>query len=70
MSLSRQIAHNTILQSVGKIIATILGVIAFSLMTRYLDTAGFGAYTTIASFLQFFGIMAGIALMVLLLIFE
>ncbi|MBI4268629.1 flippase [Candidatus Uhrbacteria bacterium] len=72
MSLSRQIAHNTILQSVGKIIATILGVIAFSLMTRYLDTAGFGAYTTIASFLQFFGIIAdcGLSLMAIQMMSE
>lgn len=72
MSLSHQIAHNTIIQSVAKIITTLLGIVAFGMMTRYLDTAGYGAYTTITSFLQFFGIIAdcGLSLMAIQMMSE
>jgi len=62
MSLTRKIAHNTIYQAIGKIIATILGVIAIALMTRYLGQEGFGQYTTIVAFLQFFGILVDMGL--------
>lgn len=62
MSLTRQVAHNTIYQAVGKVLATILGVLAIALMTRYLGQAGFGQYSTIIAFLQFFGIMVDMGL--------
>ncbi len=62
MSLTRQVAHNTIYQAIGKIIATVLGVVAIALMTRYLGQEGFGQYTTIIAFLQFFGIMVDMGL--------
>ncbi len=62
MSLTRQVAHNTIYQAVGKIIATILGVVAIALMTRYLGQTGFGQYSTIIAFSQFFGIMVDLGL--------
>lgn len=62
MSLTRQVARNTIQQAVGKIIATILGVAAIALMTRYLGQTGFGQYTAIIAFLQFFGIMVDMGL--------
>lgn len=72
MSLAHQIAHNTAIQSIGKIITTLLGIVAFGMMTRYLDTAGYGAYTTITSFLQFFGIIAdcGLSLMAIQMMAE
>jgi len=65
MSLGKQIAYNTFLQTVAKIIGTILAVIAFGMMARYLDQKGFGAYTTITAFLQFFGILVDMGLSVI-----
>jgi O-antigen/teichoic acid export membrane protein len=57
MSLTRQIAHNTLIQIAGKIITTLLGLIAIAMMTRYLGAERFGWYITAISFLQFAGIL-------------
>lgn len=65
MSLSRSIAYNSLLQLFAKIVGTLFAVIAFGLMARYLDTDGFGAYTTITAFLQFFGILVDMGLTVI-----
>lgn len=65
MTLTRRIAHNAIIQIAGKIIGTVLGVIAIGLMTRYLGREGFGQYTTIIAFLQFFGIVIDFGLNVM-----
>jgi O-antigen/teichoic acid export membrane protein len=62
MSLSKKVAQNTLIQIVGKIISTILGLLALALMTRYLGAAGFGAYTTIVTFISFFAIIADLGL--------
>lgn len=62
MKLSAQVAYNTIVQIIGKIISTILGLVAVAIMARYLQAAGFGQYTTIITFLSFFGIMADFGL--------
>jgi O-antigen/teichoic acid export membrane protein len=57
MSTTRQIAHNTLIQIVGKAISTFLGLIALGMMTRYLGQEQFGWYITVISFLGFVGIM-------------
>lgn len=62
MTLSAQVAYNTIIQIIGKAIATILGLAAIAVMARYLREIGFGQYTTIITFLSFFGIMADFGL--------
>ncbi|MBI4812347.1 oligosaccharide flippase family protein [Candidatus Falkowbacteria bacterium] len=62
MTLSARIAYNTIIQIAGKIISTALGLIAVAIMTRHLGTLGFGQYTTIITFLSFFGIIADLGL--------
>ncbi|MBU0636754.1 MAG: flippase [Patescibacteria group bacterium] len=62
MRLVTKIAYNVIVQIIGKIIATILGLIAIAVMTRYLGQAGFGQYTTIITFLSFFGMIADLGL--------
>lgn len=62
MSLTRQVAHNMIYQISGKIISTALGLVALAMMTRYLGQEGFGGYTTIIAFLQFFGILVDFGL--------
>ena len=70
MSLTKKIAHNTIIQFAGKVLSTILGVITISIMARYLGAEGFGQYSTVVAYLQLFGILAdlGLALTVVRLI--
>lgn len=58
MSLTRRVAHNAFLQTLGKGFSVILGALAFSLMARYLGASRFGDYTTITSFGTFFSTMA------------
>lgn len=62
MSLTRKIAHNTLLQFTSKVIGTALGLVTISLMTRALGQAGFGYYSTVMGFLQFFGILVDFGL--------
>lgn len=57
MSLAFNLAKNTVYQILGKGLGIILGLITVGLMTRYLGQTGFGYYTTIISFLQFFGVV-------------
>lgn len=57
MSLKKQLAHNTAAQVGGKIISTLLGLIAIGILTRYLGTEQFGWYITTLAFLQFFAIL-------------
>jgi len=57
MTTTRAIAHNTIVQIIGKIISTLLGLAAIFMMTRYLGQEKFGWYITATSFLQFFAIL-------------
>jgi O-antigen/teichoic acid export membrane protein len=58
MRLSTKIAYNSIAQISGKAVTTVLGLAAVMIMARYLGAQGFGAYTTIMTFLSFFGILA------------
>ena len=64
MSLNRKVAHNTIVQIVGKIITTILGLVALGMMTRYLGQEKFGWYITVTAFLQFAGILIDFGMIV------
>lgn len=57
MSLTRKIAHNTIVQIIGRGGAGVLAVVAISFITRYLGREGFGYYTTVIAFLQFIAIL-------------
>lgn len=62
MTLSTKIAHNTIIQILSKVIATILGLATIAIMTRYLGKSGFGDYTTIIIYLTFFATIADLGL--------
>jgi O-antigen/teichoic acid export membrane protein len=62
MRLSAKIFYNTIIQIGGKVIATILGLAAVAIITRYLGLIGFGEYTTIVTFLSVFGVLADLGL--------
>lgn len=57
MSLTRKLAHNTITQIAGKVVSTLLGLVAIGIMTRYLGQEQFGWYVIAISFLQFVGIL-------------
>jgi len=62
MKLSTKVAYNAIVQAVSKFIATILGLVAIALITRYLGQTGFGQYTTIITFISFFAVIADLGL--------
>ncbi|MDP2693026.1 MAG: flippase [bacterium] len=64
MSLTRKVAHNTIVQIVGKVITTILGLVALGMVTRYLGQEKFGWYITVTAFLQFAGILIDFGMIV------
>lgn len=62
MSLAKKIAHNTIIQIAGKVVSTIIGLLALAFITRYLGRTGFGEYTTVLTFLTFFAVIADFGL--------
>lgn len=67
MSLRRAIAKNTFIQVGGKIIGMALSLIAAGMTFRYLSAAGFGRYTAVLSFLQFFGTVMDFGLYIILI---
>lgn len=62
MNLFAKVAYNTIIQIASKVVATVLGLFAIALITRYLGQAGFGQYTTAITFLSFFAVLADLGL--------
>ncbi len=66
MSLTRAIAGNTVTQVAGRFIGTILGLLTVGIMTRSLGRAGYGEFTTVTTFLQFFGILVDFGLSITL----
>lgn len=62
MNLYAKVAKNTIIQIIGKVISTMLGLLAIAMITRYLSLTGFGEYTTITTFLAFFAVIADLGL--------
>ena len=51
------VSKQTLIQLSGKLASTLLGLVVVAIMTRGLQTAGFGQYTTVVAFLQAFGIV-------------
>ncbi|OGL77389.1 hypothetical protein A3J43_03740 [Candidatus Uhrbacteria bacterium RIFCSPHIGHO2_12_FULL_54_23] len=62
MSLTRTIAHQTIIQIAAKIFSVVLGVLTIGFITRYLGQEGYGHYTTAISFVFFFAVVADLGL--------
>lgn len=58
----RSISGQTLVQLAGKAGSTLLGLLVVSLLTRNLGQAGFGEYTTVITYLQFFGILVDFGL--------
>lgn len=66
MTTSRTIAWNTIVQFIGKIISTAIGVIVVGLMARHLGQIGFGLYSTANAYFQIFVLLLDLGLNVTL----
>lgn len=62
MSLTKSVARNMALQIFGRTLGTMLGLFAIAILTRYLGPAGYGGFTTVTSFLQFFGVLVDFGL--------
>lgn len=60
--LARKIALNTIVAVTGRIIATVLALVVFSILTRYLGVSGFGEYVTVMAYLSVFNIFTDLGL--------
>jgi len=58
MSLTRKVFYNTTVQIIGKVLTTLISLILVAKLTRYLGVAGYGQYTTIFAFTQFFAVLA------------
>lgn len=58
MSKTRKVASNTIVQIIGKVITTLISLVLVAALTRYLGVAGFGKFTTIFAYTQFFAVLA------------
>lgn len=57
-SKTKLVALNTIAQIAGKVITTALSLYIIALLTRYLGVAGYGAYTTIFTYVGFWAVIA------------
>jgi O-antigen/teichoic acid export membrane protein len=66
MSLTRSIAHNTMIQIVGRVISTMLTLVVFFLVARHLGVDQYGALTTATAFLQLFGLVVDLGLYIYL----
>jgi len=55
---TKKIAANTIIQVIGKVITTAIAVVMLAYLARYLGVGGYGNYTTVFAFLEFFAIIA------------
>lgn len=62
MSLTRKIAYNTLVQSVGRVLSAFIGFGVIAATARYLGRAGFGQYTTVMAFSGFFSTIAGMGI--------
>ena len=58
MSLTRKIAHQTIIQTLGKVFGLVIALISIGLITRYLGAEKYGVYTAVLVFLNLFGVLA------------
>lgn len=58
MSYTRKVAYNTGVQVIGKVLTTLISLFLVAALTRYLGVGGYGQYTTIFAYIQFFGVFA------------
>jgi O-antigen/teichoic acid export membrane protein len=68
MISAQSLAKNCTIQTIGKVLSILLGLVTIAIITRALGTEQFGEYTTIATYLQFFGILVDFGLTLTLLV--
>ncbi|OGL62675.1 hypothetical protein A3C09_02760 [Candidatus Uhrbacteria bacterium RIFCSPHIGHO2_02_FULL_47_44] len=68
MISAHSLAKNFTIQTVGKVFSILIGLATVAILTRALGTEQFGEYTTVATFLQFFGILVDFGLTLTLLV--
>jgi O-antigen/teichoic acid export membrane protein len=66
-TLTQKVFVNTSVQLAGKVITTLIGIVTFGLLTRFLGVAGYGEYTTVFAYNSLLVILAdfGFALITL-----
>ena len=57
-TIGGRIARNTVVQFVGKLVTTLLGLVLLAYLTRRLGVSTYGDYVTILAYSQFFAIFA------------
>lgn len=62
MSLPRKIFYNTLVQTLGKVLALAIGITTISLLSRHLEEHGFGQYSTVIAFMGLFSVFADFGL--------
>ena len=67
MNEYRNIALNLFTGTAGKLISTLIGVITFSLLSRYLGPGGFGHYQMVMAMLAILGVIANLGTSVIAL---
>ena len=58
MQQNSELVRNTVLQTLAKVLSIGLGWFTVIAMTNHLGAAGFGSYTIMVAYLQFFGVAA------------
>jgi len=66
MSLTRSIAHNTLIQAVGRFVSVGLTLVVFLLVARHLGVADYGQLVTATAFLQLFSLVVDLGLYIYL----
>lgn len=66
MSLAKKIAYNTLVQVLGKVLSTAIGIVIVGMLTRRLGTDGFGLYSAAIAYLQIFALLLDLGLNVTL----
>jgi len=68
MLQAKTFAGNFLIQVLGKFGSLLVGLIVIAILTRYLSTGDFGAYTTAITYLQFFGVIVDFGLTLTLVV--
>jgi len=66
MSLTRAVGRNTLIQVGGKIFGTVIGLMTWAIIQRYLAPTGYGLYTTALAYIGFLSVLADLGLYLLL----
>lgn len=68
MISAKSLSKNFAIQSTGKVLSVVIGLIIVAILTRALGPTGFGEYTTAVTFLQLFGVVVDFGLTLTLVV--